>query len=151
MKFFSLNVASYIANLCKKNCHEYNNTKIQKLLYCSYGCVLAIYNQRLCDEYPRAWKYGPVFPRVFSYISKGRDILVPCPSLNAGDELLALLENVVNTFGAYSASALSTWTHQAGSPWDVVVNAMNDQNGIIPDDLISEYFAANVVVRNENA
>ena len=151
MKYSSLNVASHVANLCVANGYDYNNTKIQKLLYCCYGCVLAAYGQRLCDEYPRAWQFGPVFPRVFSYINKGRDILAVCPKLDAPAGLLSLIEDVIKTFGNYSASALSSWTHIVGSPWDVVVNAMDDPNGIIPDDLIAEYFSANVVREAENA
>ena len=77
MEFYSLHVASYIANLCEKNGLSYNNTKIQKLLYCAYGCILAAYNQRLCDERPRAWKHGPVFPRVFAYINYYRPGFTP--------------------------------------------------------------------------
>ncbi|MDR3164856.1 MAG: DUF4065 domain-containing protein, partial [Synergistaceae bacterium] len=144
MKYFSLNVASHIANVCEAQNITYNNTKIQKLLYCCYGCSLAMYNKRLCDEYPRAWQFGPVFPRVFSYIKKGHNILTVCQKLDAPMDILALIDEVINTFGRHSATALSTWTHKEGSPWDIVVNAMNDPNGIIPDDLIAEYFIANV-------
>jgi uncharacterized phage-associated protein len=150
MKYYSLRVASHIANVCKAHKIPYNNTKIQKLLYCCYGCVLAVYNKRLCDEYPRAWQYGPVFPRVFSYINKGKDILSICPRLDAPADVLDLIENAIKTFGAYSASALSAWTHTEGSPWDFIINVVNDRNGIIPDDLIAEYFNDNVVTISDN-
>lgn len=50
MPFNSLDVASFIATVCNEQGFHYNNTKIQKLLYCCYGGVLAVYNQRLCDE-----------------------------------------------------------------------------------------------------
>ena len=60
--FDSRDVAAYIAQECKRREIEYNNTKIQKLLYCSYGVMLAWKDERICEEYPRLWPYGPVFP-----------------------------------------------------------------------------------------
>ena len=60
--FDSRDVAAYIAQECKRREIEYNNTKIQKLLYCSYGVMLAWKDERICVEYPRLWAYGPVFP-----------------------------------------------------------------------------------------
>jgi len=147
MEHSSLDVASHIVNICVKNDISYNNTKVQKLMYCCYGSVLAIHNKRLCDEYPRAWQYGPVFPRVYSYINKGKDIATLCPRLDTGDDVLSLLEEVVRSFGVYYASALSAWTHRAGSPWDIVVNEMQAPNSIIPDDLIVAYFKKHVVIQ----
>jgi uncharacterized phage-associated protein len=110
--------------------------------------VLAVYEKRLCDEYPRAWTYGPVFPRVFSYINKKKDILA-IGNLTATDAVLDLLADVVKAFGKYTANSLSSWTHKKGSPWDIVVNEMDAPNSIIPDDLILEYFKQNVVVMDE--
>ena len=147
MEYPSLHVASHIANICKKYAINYNNTKIQKLIYCCYGCVLVLYNKRLCDEYPRAWKYGPVYPRVYRFINKrGNDIETVCPSLSAENDVLELLEEVVVNFGKFSASALSRWTHMEQTPWDFVVNDMDAPNSIIPDDLIAKYFRDNVIV-----
>ena len=149
MKYNSLHAAAYIADFCRKNNIIYNNTKIQKLLYCCYGCALAEFSRRICDEYPRAWQYGPVFPRVFKYISKGGDILLIDHSEIAG-EPAKLIEDVVETFGVYSAKSLSEWTHSVNSPWDVVVNQTPADEGgglgnFIPDDLIADYFRRNIV------
>lgn len=145
MKYDSVQVASVIAHLCKDHGYNYNNTKIQKLLYCCYGCVLAKYNERLCEEYPKAWQYGPVFPRVFKFIHKGKDLLsVEQPEMS--NELKVFLDEVVNVFGRYNAVPLSDWTHKKGSPWDIVVNEIDEGlHGIIPDDLIKDYFAKNVL------
>lgn len=41
-------------------------------------------------------------------------------------------------FGAYTGDRLSGITHQEGSPWSVTWNL--DKFGIIPDDLIKEYY-----------
>jgi uncharacterized phage-associated protein len=145
VEYFSLNVASHIANLCKNNQFVYNNTKIQKLMYCAYGSVLVLCDKRLCDEHPRAWQYGPVFPRVFSFINKGKDILSLCPRLEAPAETLSIINDAVNAFGKFTASSLSIWSHREGSPWDTVVNILEDPNAVIPDDLIKDYFKKYVV------
>lgn len=146
MKFNSIDMAAHIARLCVKHNFSYNNTKIQKLLYCCYGCVLAKYGERLCDEYPRAWQYGPVFPRVFNFIHKKRNLMERDP-LPIEVELNNFLDEVIKTFGKYNAVPLSNWTHKEGSPWDTVVNKMGEGlNGFIPDDIVEEYFKTNVLV-----
>ena len=62
----TLELAKDIAFLCRKNNYQFNNTKIQKLLYlfvgfCLINDVSEIYD---IDETPKLWPYGPVFPRV---------------------------------------------------------------------------------------
>ena len=144
--FNSLDVASYIANRCHAKGIHYNNTKIQKLLYCCYGSLLAVKGVRLCDEHPRAWQYGPVFPRVFNYIKKGKDLRGRNLNLNAPSDVLTLIDDVLDAFGRYTATTLSNWTHQKDSPWDRALNELEGEpNGFIPDDLIGEYFKNHVV------
>ena len=150
MPYDSLDVASLIARLCRERGFHYNNTKIQKLLYCCYGSVLAAEGKRLCAEYPRAWQYGPVFPRVFSYIKKRGDIADHSPAFSPEEPGLAeLLGKVIDTFGRHKAVPLSQWTHKPNSPWDTVVNRMDGEGAglgnFIPDDLISDYFREHVV------
>ena len=70
----SRDIAAYIAQQLVQRGIKYDNTKIQKLLYCAYGLSLAKNLGRICDEYPRAWNYGPDFPKVFKYIHNGHDI-----------------------------------------------------------------------------
>jgi len=142
----SLVVASYIATLCDKKRFDRNNTKIQKLLYCCYGCTLAAFNERLCDEHPCAWRYGPVFPSVFRHIRK--DFLFPINACECGisEVMKPFLEKVIDAFGQYSASRLTAWSHKPNSPWDIVINEMHSPNGIIPDDLIRKYFSDEKIV-----
>jgi uncharacterized phage-associated protein len=108
---------------------------------------------RLCDEYPRAWQYGPVFPRVFQYMHKGKDLLsINPPEFDPRAEDLII--EVVKTFGVYTAQSLSEWSHSKGSPWDTVVNVLADDPGgglgnFIPDDLIADYFRQNII-QNSN-
>lgn len=148
--YYSLDIASWIARTCNEFRYHYNNTKIQKLLYCCYGSVLAAYGTRLCDEYPRAWQYGPVFPRVFNYIKKRRgEISVYNLDFEVTPDEDIFLHKVIEVFGKYDAVPLSEWTHKAGSPWDIVVNRIDGEGGglqnIIPDDLIARYFKEYVI------
>ncbi len=156
MKYPSIEVASLIAKICAEKQYTWNNTKIQKLLYCCYGCFLAAYEERLCDEYPRAWQYGPVFPRVFNHIHKKRCFpLANTPAVdNIPEEHKKFLEQVIDTFGEYQAAALSRWTHKEGSPWSQVVYGIEGGlaqglNSFIPDDIIKDYFSENIVTKDE--
>ncbi|MDR1489926.1 MAG: DUF4065 domain-containing protein [Desulfovibrio sp.] len=143
----SLQVASLIANICNQKGYHWNNTKIQKLLYCCYGCFLAAFSERLCDEYPRAWQYGPVFPKVFNHIHKQRPFPVVPLNIHLPPEKNTFLEEVVSVFGSYNAVPLSDWTHRPGSPWYTVVHEIgNGELGdFIPDDIIKTYFSENIV------
>ena len=122
--FDSNDVMAYILAVCEKSHIDWNMTKAQRLLYCCYGTVLAAFNERLTEEAPQAWKFGPVFPRTFNEIKKGGII----PGVDHGfsaecdPEWLPLIELTVNTFGKFSSSQLSTWSHRRGSPWDKATN-----------------------------
>ena len=66
LNFDSIGVLAYIIKCCAKFNYFINYTKAQKLLYCCYGVILAQFNIRLTKEHPKAWQYGPVFPRAFN-------------------------------------------------------------------------------------
>lgn len=150
LEFDSNDVMAYIHAYCAKKNYYVNVTKLQKLLYCSYGTVLARFNERLTQEHPQAWEYGPVFPRTFNAIKKGtlsrfgRSFESACPP-----EVLSFINETVDVFAIYSASALSNWTHKAGSPWDQASNGGENLYGPLDDLAISKYFAERVL-SNEN-
>ena len=148
----SRDVAAYIAQQCRAQNIPYNNTKLQKLLYCAYGILLAWNGERICDEYPRAWQFGPVFPKVFSYFHKHGDISDYSDKVSTGenDDVRAAISSAIKAFGKYPANQLSAWTHKAGSPWDRAVNGdeVNEGAGLnrlIPDEFISNYFIDKVL------
>lgn len=140
--FDSNDVMAHILGVCKKNNIDWNITKAQKLLYCCYGTVLAAFDELLTEEAPQAWQYGPVFPRTFNGIKKGR--IVPGVdhgfSLDCDPDWLPLIEQTVKVFGKFTASQLSTWSHRNGSPWDRITHGGTDLLVQIPRDLIREYF-----------
>ncbi len=149
--FDSRDVAAYIAQQCIQMRYGYNNTKIQKLLYCVYGAVLAQFNVRITEEQPKAWPYGPVFPRVFNYIHKGNQIDLYSRRL---EEILSQEEKeficgIVSYFGKYTAWQLSNWSHKQGSPWQKAVDVEGTGwNVVVKDDDIRTYFRENVFATN---
>ena len=147
MPFDSRDVAAYIAQECRKRGLDYNNTKIQKLLYCAYGIMLAWLNERICDEYPRLWPYGPVFPRVFKFINKGGDIASYSLAFetSATPEQKAVISGTLDRYGKYTASALSEWSHNQDSPWARVKAECAGWNSFMPDEYIRDYFREHVV------
>ena len=62
-----------------------------------------------------------------------------------------VIASVWKNFGTLSGPKLSAITHQAGSPWDITWKV--DQYGIIPNDLIEDYYRKqlNVARKGETA
>ena len=119
MEFSSIDVIAYVVYWCKTNEITVNTTKAQKLLYCCYGAVLADSNERLIDEHPRAWLYGPVFGNAHDAtandkltVGNVRRFLRLCPQ-----QTLDLVNKTLKTFARYSSTQLSKWASIKGSPW----------------------------------
>lgn len=146
--FESKDVAAYLAQECNRQNINFNNTKIQKLLYCAYGIMLAWKDERICDEYPRFWPYGPVFPKVFKYINKGNDIEAYSYVFvdNARDDQKTVISKTIERYGKYTATALSEWSHNPSSPWARVKAEGAGWNSFMPDEYIRDYFKEYVVV-----
>lgn len=119
MEFRSSDVMAYILKKAKDSSHPLNKTQAQKILYCCYGAVMGKFNERLTDEHPKAWMYGPVFPRTINDINKKRlnvsmaeNFEKSCP-----ESWLELINKTIVAFWDYSASQLSNWSHAKNSPW----------------------------------
>ncbi len=128
-----------------------NKTQMQKLLFMCYGIYYALEDKPLFkDDTPKAWPYGPVFPRV--NVRYNPNVL---PSDLSTEEKKAFLENekalriansVIVKNVNVSAHALSEWSHEKGSPWFTTVygedgsNKNINWNKQIPDSLIKAYF-----------
>lgn len=131
MEFRSSNVMAYILYKAKLAEHPINKTQAQKLLYCCYGIIMAKFNERLTDEHPKAWLYGPVFPRTINDINKKRlnvgmakEFLAECP-----EDWMKWINKTLTTFWNYTATQLSAWSHIKGSPWDKAdaLNSLDDR------------------------
>jgi len=147
-KFYDSNdLLAYILGVCQKKGFSWNLTKAQKLLYCCYGTVLAGFDRKLTEELPQAWKYAPVFPRTLNAMKKGR--IIPGQdngfSLKCEPEIRELIDTTIETFGPYSASKLSNWSHQPGSPWHTASNGGTEIYNPISSALIKDYFKSEVM------
>ncbi len=152
-RYNSVDVARYIIATANEKRISINITKVQKLLYIAYGLYLAVKNERLTDEHPQAWPYGPVFPttriRLIDADFYSINFAVPdLAEMKQNDDIKSLFELVFNHFGQWSASQLTAWSHNDGSPWEKTV----DQDGFswgtrIPDKYIKPYFHSMIVPR----
>ena len=129
-----------------------NKTQMQKILFICYGLYYAKFGQLLFDDdHPKAWPYGPVFPRVnMRYNPKNPPIILSEEDkrMFAHEvDALQLVTNVVRKYSRVSAHDLSEWSHRKGSPWFVTVygkdgehNQKIEWNKEISLDSINDYF-----------
>ena len=143
----SIDVAAYVTKQCAQKNFFVNLTKIQRLVFCVYGAVLATSGERICDEHPKAWPHGPVFPRIYKYTKRHADGIVE--ALMSHEENLTsilnerqkkIIDTTLNFFGRYNAGTLVNWTHDENGPWFKSTNGGKNLQKEIPDNLISDYF-----------
>jgi uncharacterized phage-associated protein len=145
-------LAKYIAAYFNEKAVDINMTKIQKLTYIAYGVYLAVMEERLVDEHPQAWPFGPVFPTTRNKLSKLRlyDISLEDDDLSeiSKDEgVRRLVDLIFTAFGKWSARMLSEWSHKDGSPWEITVSKEGFKWGdTIDDEDIRLYFKRIVVI-----
>jgi len=101
-----------------------NETKLHKLIYICDGFMLAG-GVNLIKETAKAWNYGPVYPKVHKWLKKDEVALSsPCQcDKSAAQEISAasaesLVDRVLGSFGGWTASQLTAWSHRPGSPWE---------------------------------
>lgn len=144
-------LAQYLVAYGQQNNYYMNMTKLQKLLFISYGLFLAWKGERLVDEHPQAWPYGPVFPTTRNKLLKMdfAKISIDNPDFDKckkDADLNRLLGDVFQYFGNYSTDALVEWTHQEGSPWyDTRMSSGFKWGERIQDDSIKKYFEDNLL------
>jgi uncharacterized phage-associated protein len=143
----TVDLAKDIVYFCRKDGYPFNNTKIQKLLYLFIGFALMndIEEIKNIDELPKAWEYGPVFPKVYKNYSTAISNIPNdyTPSISK-PEIKNILEKTVKLWGRVSAGKLSDWSHKEGSPWEVVLKNDHKWNQVIPLEMIYNYFSENV-------
>lgn len=143
----SVKMGEYLASYAVRKGYFINQTKLQKLLYILYGGYLVNTDQRLLNEQPQAWPYGPVFPHARKefagkhYLSYA-DIESPIyDDIRKNIQVTHLIDDILHTFGSWSAQALSEWSHKEGSPWAIAFFSNNMEYGsVITDDSIKSYF-----------
>ncbi len=144
--FDSVTIAEYIRSLAYEKRMMLNMTQIQKLLYMAYGYFLAHKNVVISSEAPKAWPFGPVYPRVHSKVKLNAPIKDINDELfakiNADKDFKEKLDEIVSKYSKFSASQLSNWSHAENGPWDKTTKQENFKWGVveIPQQYIKEYF-----------
>lgn len=145
MSYNPTEIANYFI---EKYAKEGNLTpmKVIKLVYISYGWYLAITEnkERLIDEVPIAWDFGPVFPSLYQSL-KGygkSEITEKIPNPIKQDKITTedkkFLDKMWDLYGRYDGVYLSALTHQDNTPWHNVY--CKDCNSVIPDEEIYNHY-----------
>ncbi|KNZ85473.1 Panacea domain-containing protein [Morganella morganii] len=118
---------------------ELTPMKLQKLMFYAQSWSLRIYDEELINDHFRKWPYGPVIqdlyhklkrhganvisqPLSITSFSKTEDddivIKVVEPSIPKNDtKPWLLLDKIIEVYGGYSATQLSTMTHLPNTAW----------------------------------
>lgn len=126
-----------------------NKTQLNKILFYAYGTYLAETGEPLFDDdQPKAWPYGPVFPRVNRLIKPEVVVDGFSPDITAlfkaNPKAMQIIKESADILYNKSAYKLTQWSHQQGSPWH---NTIYPDSGlcrpwdtVIDNDLIENYF-----------
>ena len=148
----SLVIANFFIKKSLKTGVPVSPMKLLKLVYISHGWHLGIVKKPLVAEACQAWKYGPVFERVYhrfkhfgaspitqyadinsDFQISGREVVPP------SKEARELLEAVWEAYSVFSGIELSALTHQKGTPWYSTFHSKGE-GSIIAEDDIMEYY-----------
>lgn len=119
-------------------------TKLHKLLYICDGFLLAG-DKNIIGENAKAWNYGPVYPRVNTWLKKEPDAFTKKhENISETEEIkeaIPLIDAIVSGFGRWSANKLSSWSHCPGSPWETALaRGKGVMNSVIDKNDIKKYF-----------
>jgi len=118
-----------------------SNLKLQKLLYYVQGFNLAFYGKPIFNEDIYAWQYGPVVREAYHHFktnSIGGIITDTVDFVELSEEESALISDVWNVYGQYSAYRLMVFTHDE-SPWK-----STQINNIITHEKLKDYFITQI-------
>ena len=124
-----------------------NGSQIQTILYNAYGVWLATKGERLFEEHPQVWQYGPVFPRAYKHLKKNvgdgkieYDMLkTECP------DRFEFIRRCFQRFAWTSAGVLTSPHIADDSPWKKTKEENSDKLGVrIEDELIRQWFLPRV-------
>ncbi|WP_109831388.1 Panacea domain-containing protein [Reichenbachiella versicolor] len=143
--FDSVTIAEYMLSLAYEKRIVLNMTKIQKLLYLVYGKFMAESGKQISKESPKAWPYGPVFPRVHKKVKLDNVKTLDDPyfaEISQDKDLNQAIIGVIDRYSKFSATQLSDWSHSKGGPWDRTTKKEGFKWGVteIPNEYIREYF-----------
>ncbi len=124
-----------------------NGSQIQTILYNAYGVWLATKGERLLEEHPQVWQYGPVFPRAYKHLKNNvGDGKIEFDMLkNESPDRFEFIRKCFQRFAWTSAAVLCTPHIAEGSPWKQTKEQSPDKLGVrIEDELIRQWFLPRV-------
>lgn len=115
-----------------------SNLNLQKLAYYAQGFSLAINNRPLFPEEIRAWQHGPACPELYRKYKQYGALGIPIPEAvdfsKFSEDDKALLDEVYDVYGQFSAWKLRNMTHEE-APWrDTPIN------DVIPHESMKAFF-----------
>ena len=142
-QYNSILVAKFLVALAAQKGISINVTKTQKILFILYAFYITK-NRVIFDERPKAWPFGPVFPKTRKKVDYNLPADINSPEfdeIREDAEFLQSCNSVIDTFGQNTAGQLTEWSHKEGSPWDKTTKLPGFKSGDpIHDELIKEYF-----------
>ena len=144
VRYDSLTFANALVHMAQMEGRGLNMSQIQAILYIAYGVWMTGHEDRLFEEHPQAWQYGPVFPRVYSKLKKGMtDSQVQYLKLK--EESPERLSFSFRRYARTSVCDLSAPHKSKGTPWSQTRKENPEsQTARIPDSLVREWFAERV-------
>lgn len=152
-KYKSPDIALVLIDSAIKHHVVLNYTKVQKLMFILYTLSLVTKGERLTNESPKAWPYGPVFPTARKKIQKWNIDLenfniernldkIEDKSIRSDKELQAMCDSLMTSrFAKMNSTQLVEWTHAHGAPWESTTKKEGFKWGEpISDDLIIKYY-----------
>ena len=158
MPYLAAAVANSFLDIAKSAGEPVDPMKVQKLVYFAHGWHLGFARGALSAEYAQAWRWGPVFPKLYGAVKIwGSEPIMDSvsameinrskfrwstPSIPSEDTFaMQLIARVWEVYGHMSGPALSQLTHELDGPWDVIRKKNRDsRNQVIPNQLIQKYF-----------
>jgi uncharacterized phage-associated protein len=140
-------IANHILRLRGEEGKSLTIMQLIKLVYIADGWSMELLGKPLSRENAQAWKFGPVYPTVYSAFkhfgsssvtdeARSKDTGLPYLG-NFSTKEESLIRSVVKGYGQLSAWQLSNLTHQPGTPW----SDTSERDGVYAD--ISPQMMAN--------
>jgi len=140
-------VANYFLDLAEHDQIPVGPLKLQKLVYLAHGWYLVFFGKPLIENEIEAWRYGPVVPSLYTAFKRfgasaiTEKAVVPGNRPTLAEDARQLIEQVWNKYKKFSASQLSTLTHEPGSAWHwTMKNSWPFEPLTISDALIADEF-----------
>lgn len=147
-------VANSFLDLAHRNGKFLTNMQLQKLVYIAHGYSLAKLRRPLFHNNIHAFEWGPVIPNLYKTLKQygagevANYILTNEPPVSEDSQEMEIIKEVWQDYGELSGLELSALTHRTGTPWSKTWRT--NQFGVIPDELIAEYYRQDLYERFAN-